>query len=104
LTDIGLGEAVSVVTQNLGTRGDTFRRQRNIASNNHIALGGPIGDPHIGNVWSIRNNDDLNQWILRHAQTTIADKFHVDFVTRRDPLGLGFYRTGVGIDEQNCHA
>ena len=59
--DIGLGENLAVMLDDLRTCGDAFGCQGDVAGYNHVAFDGAFGDPHIGDIRAVGHDDGFDQ-------------------------------------------
>ena len=85
-------KAKDALTRSVGMKGD------------HVAGARAIGDPHVGGIGTLGNENRFDQRMRVRSQTAIGHQHHPHPVAQRDALGLGLDRAGVGIDIDRGHA
>ena len=101
--DIGSVDLASVRAQHIGAVGNAFRRQRDIIGDDDVACPGLVGNPDVGGVRPIINDDKPDERVRVWPDAAIADHDRPTAVTYGDGDDLILHRAGIGIDVNLCH-
>ena len=96
--DAVLGKRLAVGFEGESAAFQTPRRQRDVAGDADVGLLNVLGDPVVGGVRSLFDNDQFDQRASAGADAAIADQTGFQAVPGGDAKGFVLDRTGVGID------
>jgi len=97
-SDARLGERPAGRRQYAGTAPETTRSERNVPSHGDVVLTNVFGDPIVGRVGALTDDNVAQKRIPTRAQPAVADNSNGDAMARGDTFDLGLHRAGIAID------
>ena len=86
------------VADDVGAGLDAAIGERNIAGDDDGAARDPFGDPVIGGVEPVGDDDALDPGLARHGHEAVGDDEDLDAMPLGDTIDFRLHRAGVGID------
>ncbi len=98
VANVGMGKNVAIVADGDCTGLQTFRGKRDVAGDDNVAARDPFGNPHVGDVGTVRNDNRFHQRMGVRPDPPIGNHENGQRVPVRDFECFGPYGAGVSVD------
>ena len=98
VADVGTGKNIAIVADGDCARFQTFRGKRDVGGDNNVAVRDPFGNPHVGDIRTVRDDNRFHQRMGVRPDPPIGNYENGQGVPVRNFQCFGPYGAGVSVD------